>query len=146
MRSPGPRSWSRWRPSRAWKRLVSSGSTRSPLRLWTGRLDRGRLRGLEEEEALAELRQLPGIGDFFAQGILHRGAGSTDCITRDELSLHAIRTAYDLSDTTPPAQVLEIGERWRPFRMWAMVLLHIDMRRSGALPVQKRPSGPTRFR
>ena len=111
-----------------------------------GTLDRGRLRALEEEEALAELRQLPGIGDFFAQGILHRGAGSTDAITRDELSLHAIRTAYDLSDATPPAQVLEIGERWRPFRMWATVLLHIDMRRSGALPAQKRPSGPTRFR
>jgi len=103
-----------------------------------GTLDRGRLRGLEEAEALAQLRQLPGVGDFFAQGILHRGAGSTDSVTRDELSLHAIRSAYDLSDTTPPAQVLEIGERWRPFRMWATVLLHIDMRRSGALPARPR--------
>ena len=103
-----------------------------------GLLDRHRLRDLEEAEALAQLRQLPGVGDFFAQGILHRGAGSTDSITRDELSLHAIRTAYGLSDTTPPARVLEIGERWRPFRMWATVLLHIDMRRSGALPARPR--------
>jgi len=95
-----------------------------------GILDRCRLRELQEPEALAELRELPGVGEFFAQGILHRGAGGTDGITRDETSLQAIRAAYGLGDATPPAQVLEISERWRPFRMWATVLLHIDMRRS----------------
>ena len=39
-----------------------------------GTLDRARLRSLPEEDALAQLRTLPGIGEFFAQGILMRGA------------------------------------------------------------------------
>lgn len=106
-----------------------------------GSLDRQRLRDLEEADALTQLRQLPGIGDFFAQGILHRGAGTADGITRDEMSLLAIRTAYSLTDATPPAQVLEIGERWHPFRMWATVLLHIEMRAGRALPARPHSGG-----
>src|SRR5438270_13927349 len=43
-----------------------------------GMLDRRRLRALPEADALEQLRTLPGIGEFFAQGILMRGAGLVD--------------------------------------------------------------------
>jgi DNA-3-methyladenine glycosylase II len=51
-----------------------------------GMLDRARLRSLPESEALEQLRTLPGIGPFFAQGILMRGAGLVDAITDDDLT------------------------------------------------------------
>jgi DNA-3-methyladenine glycosylase II len=41
-----------------------------------GRLDAARLRALPAEEALAQLKQLPGIGDFSAELVLLRGAGA----------------------------------------------------------------------
>ncbi|MGI8941002.1 MAG: hypothetical protein ACR2H7_03775 [Actinomycetota bacterium] len=47
-----------------------------------GRLDATRLRARPRAEALAELRHLPGIGDFFAELILVRGAGDPDHFSR----------------------------------------------------------------
>jgi DNA-3-methyladenine glycosylase II len=43
-----------------------------------GRLDASRLRALPPEQALAQLRQLPGIGDFSAGLVLLRGAAAPD--------------------------------------------------------------------
>ena len=40
-----------------------------------GRLDAARLRQLAREDALEELKRLPGIGHFSAELILVRGAG-----------------------------------------------------------------------
>ena len=48
--------------------------------------DRRRLLSLSVEEALAKLKGLPGIGPFYSQGILYRGAGMVDDITDDETS------------------------------------------------------------
>jgi DNA-3-methyladenine glycosylase II len=89
-----------------------------------GRLDRDRLRALHEEVALAELRELPGIGEFFSQGILHRGAGSADGLTYDELTRWAAARAYDLESVPDHNELRELAERWRPYRMWTVVLLH----------------------
>ena len=103
-----------------------------------GQLDRARLRALSEAEALAELGRLQGIGPFFAQGILMRGAGLVDAVTDDEVTRQAIQRAYGLP--TPPArtQVLDIAERWRPFRMWATVLLHVWFRSEAGGPLRPR--------
>jgi DNA-3-methyladenine glycosylase II len=90
-----------------------------------GVLDRERLRALHEAEALALLRTIAGIGPFFAQGILMRGAGLVDAVTDDEVSMQAIERAYGLQAPPSAAEVTEITDRWRPFRMWALVLLHV---------------------
>src|SRR5207302_4552285 len=63
-----------------------------------GMLDRTRLRSLPEPEALQQLRTLPGIGEFFAQGILMRGAGLVDAVTDDELTARAIQLLYGLQE------------------------------------------------
>ena len=93
-----------------------------------GTLDRARLRSLPEPEALAQLRALPGIGEFFAQGILMRGAGLVDAVTDDDLTPRAIQLLYALPERPDRAAVLKRAEAWRPFRMWAIVLLNVWVR------------------
>jgi DNA-3-methyladenine glycosylase II len=93
-----------------------------------GTLDRVRLRSLPEPEALTKLRTLPGIGEFFAQGILMRGAGLVDAVTDDDLTPRAIQLLYELRERPNRAAVLKRAEAWRPFRMWAIVLLNVWVR------------------
>src|SRR5207237_4653317 len=81
-----------------------------------GMLDRRRLRTLPEADALEQLRTLPGIGEFFAQGILMRGAGLVDAVTDDDLTPRAIQLLYELRERPDRAAVLDIAGRWRPFR------------------------------
>jgi DNA-3-methyladenine glycosylase II len=99
-----------------------------------GVLDRGSLRSLPVADAITRLESLPGIGPFFAQGILYRGAGLTDEVTRDDMTEYAVKTAYKLEQSPDHARVLEIARPWRPFRMWAAVLLHVWIRREIGLP------------
>lgn len=93
-----------------------------------GVLDRERLRSLPELEALQQLRTLPGIGEFFAQGILMRGAGLVDAVTGDDLTPRAIQLLYRLADRPDHAAVLKRAESWRPYRMWTIVLLNVWVR------------------
>jgi DNA-3-methyladenine glycosylase II len=93
-----------------------------------GILDRARLRSLPESEALQQLRTLPGIGEFFAQGILMRGAGLVDAVTDDDFTPRAIELLYQLPARPDAAAVLERAESWRPYRMWACVLLNVWVR------------------
>jgi DNA-3-methyladenine glycosylase II len=93
-----------------------------------GTLDRTRLRSLPEPDALTQLRTLPGIGEFFAQGILMRGAGLVDALTDDDLTPRAIQLLYGLADRPDRAAVMKRAEAWRPYRMWALVLLNVWVR------------------
>jgi DNA-3-methyladenine glycosylase II len=90
-----------------------------------GWLDRARLRSMSEEDALAKLETLPGIGPFFSQGILMRGAGLADSLPDDDLTTRAIRAACDLPESAGVAEVRERAEAWRPYRMWCCVMLHV---------------------
>ena len=109
-----------------------------------GALDRARLRALPEADALTQLRTLPGIGDFFAQGILMRGAGLVDAVTDDDMTPRAIQLLYGLRDRPDRAAVLKRAEAWRPYRMWALVLLNVWLRSQppevrGRRQVRSRP-------
>jgi DNA-3-methyladenine glycosylase II len=105
-----------------------------------GLLDRDRLRALPVSDALTELQGLRGVGPFAAQGILHRGAGLVDEVTDDEVTREAVMLAYRLPARPTHADVLEIAACWRPFRMWATVLLHVWLRREQGGPT--RPPAP----
>ncbi|MFI7702298.1 DNA-3-methyladenine glycosylase family protein [Nonomuraea sp. NPDC049480] len=81
------------------------------------------LRALPPEEALAELRALPGVGPFSAGLILIRGAGAPDAFPGDEPRLFAIlREAYGLPEDAPPAAYRKLADMWRPYRSWASFL------------------------
>jgi DNA-3-methyladenine glycosylase II len=99
-----------------------------------GLLDRHSLRSMNIDEALTKLQELPGIGPFFAQGILHRGAGLVDAITLDDVSRYAVQNAYNLAQLPDRETMPKISEPGQPFRMWALVLLHISARREVGLP------------
>jgi len=94
-----------------------------------GWLDRAALRAMPHEGALEKLRSLPGIGDFFSQGILYRGAGLVDGVTDDEMTRRAYRAAFKLPNLPDYETMLRLAEPWRPYRMWATVLLHVWFRR-----------------
>ena len=62
-----------------------------------GQLDAARLRAMPHEEAMADLKKLPGIGDFSAGLILLRGAGDPDAVPGQEPRLaRAVALAYGL--------------------------------------------------
>ena len=90
-----------------------------------GRLDRERLLAMPHEEALSALRELPGIGPFWSEGILLRAVGTTDRATLVESG--ARRRAADAYGRPEVAEddaaYLELAEGWRPFRTWAALLL-----------------------
>jgi DNA-3-methyladenine glycosylase II len=107
------------------------GAAQAALDGW---LDRQYLRNLDEAAALTKLETLAGVGSFFSQGILNRAVGNTDGFTHDDITYHAIKLRYGLGDEPTKDQVLEIAEQWRPFRMWAVVLMHVWVRQSGNIP------------
>src|SRR4051794_38541937 len=83
-----------------------------------GRLDRAPLLAAPPEAALAQLRELPGIGPFYAALILLRAVGTTDLLAESEPRLAA--RAAERYGQRPLA---EVAEGWRAFPTWGAVLL-----------------------
>lgn len=102
-----------------------------------GRLDRAHLRSLPDDQALEELGALRGIGPFTSQGVLMRGAGLVDTVPRDDVTGQAVQRAYGLPELPDFSGVLRQAEAWRPYRMWATVLLHIWLRREMGGPTRR---------
>lgn len=89
-----------------------------------GRLDVARLTALDPEGAMAQLRELPGIGPFYASLIVLRACGLADVLVVNEATaLDNIARLYGLPGPPGPAEVAELAQAWRPFRTWAAVLL-----------------------
>jgi DNA-3-methyladenine glycosylase II len=105
-----------------------------------GILDTERLRSMTEADALAALLALPGVGPFTANGILYRGCGLADGLPgADELGESVIHDLYGLEEVTT-ADVERIAEAWRPYRMWAVVLLRMGWTRAQGPNVSYRRS------
>jgi DNA-3-methyladenine glycosylase II len=94
-----------------------------------GALDTERLRTTPRDAAIEELRRLDGVGGFTAEGTYLRGCGVVDEIPRDPLDRDAIAEAYGL-EALDDAAWTAITDRWRPYRMWATVLLRVGWERS----------------
>lgn len=97
-----------------------------------GRLDAERLRALPEEEALAELEGLPGVGPWTARHVLTRGAALSDALPLGEPRVvRAIGDAYGLGSDPDPEALRRLAEGWRPYRMWVCMLLVLRLAREG---------------
>jgi DNA-3-methyladenine glycosylase II len=97
-----------------------------------GRLDAEHLRGMEPEEAMSELRELPGIGPFYAGLVVVRSVGVTDLLPAEEpRARRAVAHFYGLEAPPSAEEFTELAESWRPFRSWATVLLRFAWEREG---------------
>ena len=113
-----------------------------------GQLDAVRLRAMPHEDAMADLKKLPGIGDFSAGLTLLRGAGDPDALPAQEPRLaRAMALAYGLPGPATPEQLREISENWRPYRTWVTLLLRVQLEdETGEISGRPRPhqDGPAR--
>jgi DNA-3-methyladenine glycosylase II len=98
-----------------------------------GVLDTERLRALPEAEALTELQALPGVGPWTASAVLLRGCGIADALPlADDISRTAVASLYGLPEPPDDATWARISDAWRPYRMWATVLIHMAWRRQAS--------------
>lgn len=93
-----------------------------------GDLDTEALRALSREDALKRLTALRGIGEFGSQLVRLRALSAVDEMPSEEPHLmEAVRDSYGLARRPDPAQLSEIAEGWRPYRMWVAVCLRRSM-------------------
>jgi DNA-3-methyladenine glycosylase II len=91
-----------------------------------GHLDGARLRALPRDRALAELKQLPGIGDFSAELVLLRGAADPDHLPEHEPRLcRGAALAYGLDEPPDRPWLEQRSQAWRPYRTWVVLLLRV---------------------
>ena len=89
-------------------------------RLTDGRLSQEVLSGLPDDELMAELTTIPGIGPWTVQGALIIALGREDVVLPGDLALRkAVRAAYRLDHLPAPQEVLALAEKWRPYRSLA---------------------------
>jgi DNA-3-methyladenine glycosylase II len=89
-------------------------------RLDDGRLSEDVLSGLPDDELIAELTKIPGIGPWTVQGAMLIALGREDVVLPGDLALRkAVQAAYELDHLPPQDEVLAIAEKWRPYRSLA---------------------------
>jgi DNA-3-methyladenine glycosylase II len=89
-------------------------------RLSDGRLDPEVLGALPDDELIAELTAIPGIGPWTVQGALILALRREDVVLPGDLALRkAVQATYRLDHLPTPEGVLAIAEKWRPYRSLA---------------------------
>jgi DNA-3-methyladenine glycosylase II len=89
-------------------------------RMADGRVDPNALSGLPDDQIVAELTAIPGIGPWTVQGALIIALGRQDVVLPGDLALRkAVRAAYQLDHLPAQQEVLDIAEKWRPYRSLA---------------------------
>ena len=89
-------------------------------RLVDGRLDADALAAMPDDDFIAALTAISGIGPWTAQGVLLVALRREDVVLPGDLALRkAIRNAYQLDQLPNEEEVLAIAEKWRPFRSLA---------------------------
>jgi DNA-3-methyladenine glycosylase II len=93
-------------------------------RLENGSVDLGRLAKLPDEEVVAELIQIKGIGAWTAEMFLIFHLGRPDVISTGDLGIRrAVQIAYGLDELPGPHDLERIAEPWRPHRTLACLYL-----------------------
>jgi len=89
-------------------------------RLSDGRLSQDTLNSLPDDELMAELTAIPGIGPWTVQGAMIVALDREDVVLPGDLALRkAVKSAYQLDHLPAQEEVLAIAESWRPYRSLA---------------------------
>jgi DNA-3-methyladenine glycosylase II len=94
-----------------------------------GTLEFSDLPELPDEEVIARLTAVKGVGEWTAHMFLMFQLGRPDVLPVGDLGVrNGMRAAYGLPETPTPAQAREIGAPWAPYRsvgswyMWRAAL------------------------
>src|SRR5205814_8823630 len=99
---------------------------------------------LSDEQIIARLTQLRGIGRWTVERLLMFQLGRPDVLPVDDFGVRAgFRAAYGLGRMPHPRALAAWGERWKPFRTTAAWYLWraLELERARPLP---SPAGRTR--
>lgn len=89
-----------------------------------GELELDRLDRLADEEVVAEIVAVRGLGAWTAEMFLLFHLERPDVLSGGDLGIRkAVQIEYGLEEMPAPARVLEIGEPWRPHRSLASLYL-----------------------
>ena len=89
-------------------------------RMSDGRLDPEVLSGLPDDELMAQLTAISGIGPWTVQGAMLIALGREDVVLPGDLGLRkAVQVAYQLDHLPTEPEVLDIADKWRPYRSLA---------------------------
>ena len=120
--------------------LRAAGLSRPKARYLRGiaeaRVDWAALRNLPDDQAIANLTALPGIGRWTAEIYLKFALGRPDVFAAGDLALaESARLLYGLPERPGPAALIALAEPWRPWRavaaraLWAYY--HVAKGREG---------------
>lgn len=120
--------------------LRAAGLSRPKARYLRGiaeaRVDWAALRDLPDDQAIATLTALPGIGRWTAEIYLKFALGRPDVFAAGDLALaESARLLYGLPERPGPAALIALAEPWRPWRavaaraLWAYY--HVAKGREG---------------
>jgi DNA-3-methyladenine glycosylase II len=93
-------------------------------RITDGDLDLERLPQLADEEVIAELTAIKGVGRWTAEMFLIFHLGRPDVLSTGDLGIRrAIQIAYGLEELPSPDEMERMAEPWRPHRTLACLYL-----------------------
>jgi DNA-3-methyladenine glycosylase II len=76
-----------------------------------------RFSGMDDDEIIADLTRVRGIGRWTAEMFLMFNLHRADVFPVDDLGVrNAVARLYAMSSPPPPKELREFGERWRPYR------------------------------
>jgi DNA-3-methyladenine glycosylase II len=85
-----------------------------------GELELDRMHDLPDEDVIAELIAVKGIGEWTAHMFLLFHLDRPDVLAVGDLGIRtAMRRVYDLAELPGPAEMERIAQRWRPYRSTA---------------------------
>jgi DNA-3-methyladenine glycosylase II len=112
-------------------------------RMSDGRLDPDVLSRLSDDELMVALTAIPGIGPWTVQGALIIALQREDVVLPGDLALRkAIRAAYQLDHLPDQREVLDIADKWRPYRSLATSYLFSAGYEPAGGPIRGRGTRP----
>jgi DNA-3-methyladenine glycosylase II len=90
----------------------------------SGELELDRLEELSDDDVLAELTAVKGLGEWTVHMFLMFQLERPDVLAVGDLGIRrAVERAYELPDLPSAAELVELAEPWRPYRSAACRLL-----------------------
>lgn len=93
-------------------------------RITSGEIDLEALRNRSDEEIIATLTDIRGVGDWTAQWLLIRAFGRSDGFPASDLALlRMMGILHGKSNPVSPKEAIEFSKRWSPFRSYVTTYL-----------------------